>query len=60
MEKTQKIKILKMIATDMKHDARDFVGRPFNRKTAAEYFGNQGVAITALANIIRSILEKED
>ena len=45
-----------MIATDMKNDAAKFDGRPFNGKTVAEYFGNQGAAISALAKIIKSIL----
>lgn len=59
MDYNQKIKILKMIADDMKNDAKNFDGRPFNGKTVAEYFGNQGAAIAALAHIIESILEKE-
>jgi len=45
-----------MIAKDMEDDARNFDGRPFNGKTVAEYFGNQGAAIAALANILKSIL----
>jgi len=59
MEEVEKrIEVLEMIAKDMKNDARDFDGRPFNGKTVAEYFGNQGAAIAALANIIKSILEQ--
>ena len=50
-------KILEMIATDMKNDAKDFDGRPFNGKTVAEYFGNQGAAIAAIAHILRSLLK---
>jgi len=52
-----KIKVLEMIAEDMRKDAENFDGRPFNGKTVAEYFGNHGAAIAALANIVRSILE---
>jgi len=59
MDDNRKIEVLKMIADDMKNDASNFDGRPFNGKTVAEYFGNQGAAIAALANIIKSILEKE-
>jgi hypothetical protein len=55
-----KIKILEMIAEDMKNDAVNFDGRPFNGKTVAQYFGNQGAAIAALANIIKSILEEKN
>jgi len=54
-----KIRVLEAIATDMKNDAKNFDGRPFNGKTVAEYFGNQGAAITALANIMKSIIEQE-
>jgi len=53
-----KIKVLEMIATDMKNDAKNFDGQPFNGKTVAEYFGNQGAAIAALANIMKLIVEK--
>ena len=53
----QKINVLEMIAKDMENDAKAFDGRPFNGKTVAEYFGNQGAAIAALANIIKSNLE---
>ena len=56
----RKIEVLKMIADDMKNDAKNFDGRPFNGKTVAEYFGNQGAAIVALADIVRSILGKNE
>ena len=49
---------LKMIADDMESDAESFDGRPFNGKTVAEYFGNQGAAIAALADIMRSMLKE--
>jgi len=52
-----KIRILKMIADDMANDAKNFDGKPFNGKTVAEYFGNQGAAIAALADIVRSLCE---
>lgn len=53
-----KVEILEMIAKDMAKDAEDFDGRPFNGKIVAEYFGNQGAAIAALADIVKSILIK--
>ena len=59
MNRAKKISICKMVAEDMKNDAAKFDGRPFNGKTVAEYFGNQGAAISALAKIIESILEEE-
>ena len=55
-----RIKILGMIAADMKTDAENFDGRPFNGKTVAQYFGHQGAAIASLANIIKSILEEKE
>ena len=54
-----KIKVLETIAEDMKNDAKKFDGRPFNGNNVAEYFGNHGAAIAALANIIKSILMDE-
>ena len=60
-EKTKdgkRIRVLEIIAADMKNDATNFDGQLFNKKTVAEYFGNQGAAITALANIVKSILEQ--
>ena len=59
MSKKKEIEVLGMIADDMKNDAKKFDGKPFNGKTVATYFGNQGAAIAALANIIKSILEGE-
>ncbi len=55
----KRIKVLEMIARDMQKDAMEFDGRPFNGKTVAEYFGNHGAAIAALADIIKSILEEK-
>ena len=60
MKSQNNIKVLKMIAEDMKNDARNFDGRPFDGRTVAEYFGNQGAAISALANIIQLILTEAD
>ncbi len=51
--------VLGMIIEDMEKDAKSFDGRPFNGKTVAEYFGNQGAAIAALADILKSILEQQ-
>jgi hypothetical protein len=47
---------LDMIAQDMKQDAENFDGREFNGKNVAEYFGYQGAAIAALANIMKKLL----
>lgn len=60
MKKKEVIKVLEMIAQDMKDDAKNFDGKPFTGKTVAEYFGNQGAAIAALANIIKEILVVDD
>ena len=54
------IKVLEMIAKDMKDDATNFDGREFNGKNVAEYCANQGAAIAALADIIKAICVKLD
>jgi len=56
MPKQDVLKTLEKIAKDMKNDAKNFDGRPFNGKVVAEYFGNHGAAIAALANIIQVTL----
>ena len=55
-----KTETLDMIANDMKQDAKNFDGQPFNGKTVATYFGNQGAAIAALANIIKEMINELD
>ncbi len=55
-----RIEVLEMIAKDMENDAREFDGQPFNGKTVAAYFGRQGAAIAALANVVKLILEEEE
>jgi hypothetical protein len=55
----RRIEVLEMIAKDAENDATEFDGKPFNGKTVAEYFGNQGAAIAALANILKSLIEAE-
>lgn len=57
MDYGKKIKVLEMIAKDMENDSKDFDGQPFNGKTVSKYFGHQGAAIAALADIIKSMLE---
>ena len=58
MNDKRKIEVLKMIADDAKKDAKEFDGQPLNGKTVAVYLANQGAAIAALANIIKSEIEK--
>jgi len=53
------IKMLDMIAEDMKNDAEEFDGKPFNGRTVATYFGYQGAAIAALAKIVKGILTEK-
>ena len=54
------IKVLEMIAKDMKNDAKVFDGRPFTGKVVGEYFGKHGAAITTLADIMKSHLKEQD
>ena len=56
----KRISILEEIAKDMERDAEEFDGKPFDGKTVATYFGYQGAAITALAKIIKSIIEEKE
>lgn len=52
----KRMKVLDAVSKDMEDDARNFDGKPFNGKTVAEYFGNQGAAIAALVDIVKSLL----
>ena len=61
MENEKALKyILETIAKDMEEDASFFDGQLFNGKTVATYFGYQGAAISALANIIKLILKEKN
>lgn len=43
----------------MAADAKYFDGKEFNGKNVAQYFGNQGAAIAALARIIKDVVLQE-
>ena len=58
MSNEKVIEVLTMIADDMEKDAERFDGQPFNGNTVATYFGNQGAAIAALANIVKDHLQE--
>ena len=58
MKLKARVETLNMIADDMKKDAAKFDGQPFNGKTVATYFGNQGAAIAALAKIIKEVINE--
>ena len=61
MNRDWTIHVLGQIAQDMKNDAKNFDGQPFTGRVVAEYLGNHGAAIAALANIIKSVLtDKEE
>lgn len=51
-------KVCTQISEDMQNDAAEFDGKPFTGKTVAEYFGNQGAAIAALANVVESLIKQ--
>jgi hypothetical protein len=59
IKKDNRIEICEQIAADAKTDAEQFDGQPFTGKTMAEYMGYHGAAISALANLIKSILEEQ-
>jgi len=52
--------VLTAIENDMANDAAAFDGKPFNGRTVAEYFGNQGAAISALASIVKHLVSDQD
>lgn len=58
-KKDKIIKVMKMVAEDVENDTHNFDGKPFNGKTVAEYFGNHGAAIKAVANAIEEILKDD-
>lgn len=49
--------ICDQVAEDVKNDAANFDGKPFNGKTVAEYLGYHGAAIAALANVLKTMIE---
>ena len=57
MDRTKAIKVCETIAEDMKSDASNFDGKPFNGRNVAEYFGNQGAAIAGLSRILKTLIE---
>lgn len=60
MDKEEVAKVLDMIAQDQHDDAKNFEGKPLTGRVVAEYFGNQGAAIAALAKIIKQLIEAEE
>lgn len=58
-DKTRK-EVCDQIAEDVKNDAVQFDGKPFNGKTVAEYFGYHGAAIAALAEIVKSLIDENE
>ena len=60
MYKSNRVNILKMIAEDMRKDAEHYEGQAFTGKNVAEYFGKQGAAVAALANITASIIMEQN
>jgi hypothetical protein len=58
INKERLIKICEQVAADVESDAKEFDGKPFTGKTVAQYFGNHGAAINALANVLKEILKQ--
>lgn len=59
MDKKRLIEICEQVALYTENDAKEFDGKPFDGKTVATYFGNQGAAIKALSDIIKELLNSE-
>ena len=60
LDKKRIVKLMETITQDMENDAKRFDGQPFNGKTVAEYFGNHGAAIAALADTIALLVNKNN
>ena len=60
MNREKLIKICEQIAINTENDAKEFDGKPFDGKTVATYFGYQGAAIKALADILKTIIEEKE
>ncbi|KKL17015.1 hypothetical protein LCGC14_2489790 [marine sediment metagenome] len=58
MNKEKMIEVMNMVVEDMRNDACAFDGKPFTGKTMAEYMGNHGAAIAAIAGAVIAILEE--
>lgn len=58
MDKTEKLRVLADIIDDARADAARFDGQPFNGRTVAEYFGCLGAQVSALANILKEVIEE--
>ena len=59
MSKARMIEVLKNIEADMANDATAFDGKPFNGRTVAEYFGNQGAALASVASILAIVIQAD-
>jgi hypothetical protein len=53
----QRQEVCRQIAADAAADAANFDGKPFNGRTVAQYLGNHGASIAALAKLVESLLE---
>jgi hypothetical protein len=56
--KNKLIKICDTVQEDVEKDAKEFDGKPFDGKTMAEYMGYHGAAIGALADVLRTLIDK--
>lgn len=57
MDLKRAAEVCREIAKDIADDAAKFDGKPFTGRTVAEYFGNHGAAIAALAGIVEKLCE---
>ena len=58
MDKQKVLNVLSLIEHDQRNDAAEFDGKPFNGRTVATYFGNQGASIAALAQILQDVIQE--
>ena len=59
-DKKRMLEVCEQISKDVENDARTFDGKPFNGRTMAEYMGNHGAAIKALADILSEVIKTKN
>ena len=59
-DKKRMLEVCEQISKDVENDARTFDGKPFNGRIMAEYMGNHGAAIKALADILSEVIKTEE
>ncbi len=60
MNKEKAIRMLNDVQNDMQRDVEDINGDPISGAAVALYFGHQAAAISAVAQVLKSIVEDNE